>query len=217
MNRLPLGDLAHNPGMSPEKESNQWPFGSQASAQSTEPHQPGQKWTILFDQRERRRRTFWEFPGSCLLRAMGEGITSAGKGIATSMVEVLSLDGRSRQLAWGTAAVGLVLGVHQLGSSALTAPIVGNCTHTSEGLLAHRPGLLGCYQTFKVEISPLLLKLFQNIEEKETLSNPFYKASITLISKADENTTKKANDRPVFFINVDAKILNKMLSTRIQQ
>ena len=143
------------------------------------------------------------------MRAMGEGITSAGKGIATSMVEVLSLDGRSRQLAWGTAAVGLVLGVHQLGSSALTAPIVGNCTHTSEGLLAHRPGLLGCYQTFKVEISPLLLKLFQNIEEKETLSNPFYNASITLISKADENTTKKANDRPVFFINVDAKILNK--------
>ena len=35
------GDLAHNPGMCLDWESNQQPFGSQASAQSTEPHQPG--------------------------------------------------------------------------------------------------------------------------------------------------------------------------------
>ena len=34
------GDMACNPGMRPDWESNQWPFGSQASAQSTEPHQP---------------------------------------------------------------------------------------------------------------------------------------------------------------------------------
>ena len=36
----PPGDLGHNPGMCPDWESNQRPFGSQASAQSTEPHQP---------------------------------------------------------------------------------------------------------------------------------------------------------------------------------
>ena len=35
------GDLAHNPGMCLDWESNQQPFGSQASGQSTEPHQPG--------------------------------------------------------------------------------------------------------------------------------------------------------------------------------
>ena len=35
------GDLACNPGMCPDWESNQQPFGSQASTQSTEPHQPG--------------------------------------------------------------------------------------------------------------------------------------------------------------------------------
>ena len=35
----PTGDLAHNPGMGPDWESNQWPFGSQAGTQSTEPHQ----------------------------------------------------------------------------------------------------------------------------------------------------------------------------------
>ena len=37
----PPRDLAHNPGMCPDWESNQQPFGLQAGAQSTEPHQPG--------------------------------------------------------------------------------------------------------------------------------------------------------------------------------
>ena len=37
----PTGDLARNPGMCPDWESNWWPFGAQASTQSTEPHQPG--------------------------------------------------------------------------------------------------------------------------------------------------------------------------------
>ena len=36
----PTGDLAHNPGMCPDWESNWQPFGSQAQAQSTELHQP---------------------------------------------------------------------------------------------------------------------------------------------------------------------------------
>ena len=36
-----MRDLACNPGMCPDWESNQQTFGSQASAQSTEPHQPG--------------------------------------------------------------------------------------------------------------------------------------------------------------------------------
>ena len=34
------GDLAHNPGLCPDRELNQQPFVLQASAQSTEPHQP---------------------------------------------------------------------------------------------------------------------------------------------------------------------------------
>ena len=37
------GDLARNPGMCPDWESNQRPLGSQASTQSTQPHQPGHK------------------------------------------------------------------------------------------------------------------------------------------------------------------------------
>ena len=37
----PTGNLAHNPGMCPDWESNWWPFGSQAHAQSTELQQLG--------------------------------------------------------------------------------------------------------------------------------------------------------------------------------
>ena len=44
---LLTGDLACNPGMYPDWESNQQPFGSRAGAQSTEPHQPGLTSTIF--------------------------------------------------------------------------------------------------------------------------------------------------------------------------
>ena len=37
----PTGDLARNPGMCPDWELNQQPFGSQAGTQSTERNQPG--------------------------------------------------------------------------------------------------------------------------------------------------------------------------------
>ena len=43
----PAGDLAGNPGMCPDWESNQRRFDLQDSTQSTEPHQPGQV-TIIF-------------------------------------------------------------------------------------------------------------------------------------------------------------------------
>ena len=39
----PSEDLARNPGTCPDWDSNQRPFASQASAQPTEPHQPGPK------------------------------------------------------------------------------------------------------------------------------------------------------------------------------
>ena len=37
---LPIGDLVCNPGLCPEQESNQRPFGSQTGTQSTELHHP---------------------------------------------------------------------------------------------------------------------------------------------------------------------------------
>jgi len=63
----------------------------------------------------------------------------------------------------------------------------------------------------------ILFKHFQKIKEEAMLPKWFYEVTITLIPKSEKYSTKKENHRPLSLINRDVKILNKILTSQIQQ
>jgi hypothetical protein len=62
------------------------------------------------------------------------------------------------------------------------------------------------YQTFKEESMPILIKIFNNRETERTLTDSFYKVTVTLIAKPNKDSTKKENYKPLSHMYIDAKI-----------
>ena len=54
------------------------------------------------------------------------------------------------------------------------------------------------------------------MEKERTLPNSSHEANITVIPKADKDTSKNENYRPISLMNTEAKILSKILAKHIQ-
>ena len=83
-------------------------------------------------------------------------------------------------------------------------------THKSPGT----DGFTGeLYRAFKEELTPILHRLFQKIQEDGRLPNSFYEANIILIPKPDKDITKKENFRPILLMNITLKFSTKYWQT----
>lgn len=71
---------------------------------------------------------------------------------------------------------------------------------------------VGFYQTFREEQTLMSFKVFHKPEREGTRPSSFDRARITLEPILGQTTSKKENFRPIYWVNVHAKILNKRLA-----
>ena len=67
------------------------------------------------------------------------------------------------------------------------------------------------------KLYPSFLNFSKRLKKEGTLPKTIYEATITLTPKPDNDTTKKENYMPISLMNIDTKILNKILANGLQQ
>ena len=63
----------------------------------------------------------------------------------------------------------------------------------------------------------IIFKLLHKTETEGILPRLLHEATIVLIPKPYKDPTKKENFRPISLMNINAKLLNKILANRIQE
>ena len=72
------------------------------------------------------------------------------------------------------------------------------------------------FKKFSKELCPFLLSVYQESFEKDTLPQTMRQATISLILKKDKPSLECGSYRPISLLNVDNKILAKMLAKRLE-
>lgn len=72
------------------------------------------------------------------------------------------------------------------------------------------------HQTFPLELVATLLKLFHERKKNSTLPNSFHKVSIILTQNEIKTEQVTENYRPMSSMNIETKILNKILATKFK-
>lgn len=72
------------------------------------------------------------------------------------------------------------------------------------------------YKKFSLQLSPLLLNMFNHSLDQSKLPSSLTQAHITVLLKPDKNALDCSSYRPISLLNVDVKILSKVLASRIE-
>lgn len=72
------------------------------------------------------------------------------------------------------------------------------------------------FKKFKNKLSPILLDMYRDSLDKECLPTTLTQATITVLLKKDKDPKECGAYRPISLLNVDAKILAKVLARRLE-
>ncbi|CAI5656797.1 unnamed protein product [Oreochromis niloticus] len=73
------------------------------------------------------------------------------------------------------------------------------------------------YKKFHLKLAPLLLSVFEESLKRGSLPQTLRQASISLLHKEGKDPTCCGSYRPISLLNVDFKILSKLLATRLER